>query len=77
MPTAKITVNHNGPLRIEGDFVIAGAAGKRFGLAGRAAVTLCRRGHSENKPFRDGSHSRQGFQSVCEARDLPAPLKKA
>ncbi|MCC6391183.1 MAG: CDGSH iron-sulfur domain-containing protein [Bryobacterales bacterium] len=77
MPTTKITVNHNGPLRIEGDFVIADAAGNLFGLAGRAAVTLCRCGHSENKPFCDGSHSRQGFQSVCEARDLPAPLKKA
>ncbi len=77
MLASKITVNNNGPLRIEGDFVLSDAAGNLFGLAGRTAVTLCRCGHSGNKPFCDGSHNRHGFASVCEARDLPAPVKKA
>jgi CDGSH-type Zn-finger protein len=77
MPSTKITVNNNGPLRIEGDFAIADAAGNLFGLAGRTVISLCRCGHSENKPFCDGSHNRQGFQSVCEARELPPPVKKA
>jgi CDGSH-type Zn-finger protein len=73
----KITVNNNGPLRVEGEFAIQDAQGKEFGLAGRTVISLCRCGFSANKPFCDGSHARQGFQSVCEARDLPAPQPKA
>jgi len=73
---SKVTVFNNGPLRIEGEFAINDAAGKEFGLAGRTVISLCRCGHSENKPFCDGAHNRQGFQSVCEARELPPPVKK-
>lgn len=73
----KITVNDNGPLRIEGtDIVIQDPSGKQFGLAGRTVVSLCRCGLSENKPFCDGQHGRQGFQSACPARDLPPPKAK-
>jgi CDGSH-type Zn-finger protein len=74
--TMKVTVNNNGPLRLEGEFSISDATGKEFGLAGRTVISLCRCGLSENKPFCDGSHARQGFQSVCEARDLPPPKAK-
>ena len=70
---SKVTVNNNGPLRIEGEFTINDPAGKEFGLAGRTVISLCRCGASENKPFCDGSHGRAGFQSSCEARDLPPP----
>lgn len=73
----KITVNDNGPLRIEGDMTIVDPTGKAFGLAGRTVISLCRCGHSQNKPFCDGSHARQGFQSSCPARDLPPPKPKA
>jgi len=73
---SKVTVLNNGPLRIEGEFSINDAAGKEFGLAGRTVISLCRCGLSENKPFCDGAHNRQGFQSVCEARELPPPVKK-
>ena len=72
----KITPLDNGPLRIEGDFEIMDTSGKTFGLAGRKAISLCRCGHSANKPFCDGSHARQGFQSCCTARDLPEPKPK-
>ena len=72
----KITVNNNGPLRIEGDFGVMDAQGQEFGLAGRTVISLCRCGHSENKPFCDGSHARQGFSSVCVARELPPPKPK-
>lgn len=73
---SKVSVLNNGPLRIEGEFAINDAAGNTFGLAGRTVISLCRCGHSENKPFCDGAHNRQGFQSVCEARELPPPVKK-
>jgi CDGSH-type Zn-finger protein len=71
MAATKITPTNNGPLRIEGDFEIVDTNGKAFGLGGRTAISLCRCGHSNNKPFCDGSHAKVGFQSVVEARDLP------
>lgn len=73
---SKVTVNNNGPLRIEGDFTIHDPSGAEFGLAGRKVISLCRCGLSQNKPFCDGAHNRGGFQSVCEARELPPPAPK-
>jgi CDGSH-type Zn-finger protein len=73
----KITVSNNGPLRIEGDFEIVDPAGQAFGLAGRTALSLCRCGHSSNKPFCDGAHRVAGFADVSAARDLPAPKPAA
>ena len=76
MADTDINVASNGPLRISGNFVIKDAQGKEFDLAGRNAISLCRCGHSDNKPFCDGSHNRRGFQSVVEARTLPPPAPK-
>jgi CDGSH-type Zn-finger protein len=75
MPT-KITCQHNGPIRIEGEFEIQDPAGTAFGLAGRTVISLCRCGHSENKPFCDGSHNRVGFSNTVTARELPPPKPK-
>jgi CDGSH-type Zn-finger protein len=72
MPT-KVTIVNNGPIRIEGEFVIADSEGNEYGLAGRSVISLCRCGLAENKPFCDGSHGRSGFSSQCKARDLPPP----
>lgn len=77
MPATKITVRNDGPLLIEGDLEVLDALGKAYGLAGRTAISLCRCGHSEKKPFCDGSHRRQGFQNSCEAHDLPPVQPKA
>jgi len=76
MANTDITVRNNGPLRIEGEFTISDQNGKAFDLAGRTVISLCRCGHSENKPFCDGSHARAGFQSEVEARALPPPKPK-
>ena len=67
----KITVNKNGPLRVDGDFEIQDATGKPFGLGGRTTVSLCRCGQSANRPFCDGTHNRVGFTCEAPARDLP------
>jgi CDGSH-type Zn-finger protein len=76
MAEMEIVVFPNGPLRITGNFVIKDGQGKSFDLSGRNAISLCRCGFSESKPFCDGSHGRRGFQSVVEARTLPPPAPK-
>jgi len=76
MAATKITVKSNGSIRVEGDFEIVDQQGAAFGLAGRTAVSLCRCGHSADKPFCDGSHKRVGFQDEVQARDLPPPQPK-
>jgi len=76
MMPAKVTINSNGAIRIEGEFTIHDPEGNQFGLGGRSVISLCRCGQSANKPFCDGSHKSTGFQSVCPARDLPAPAPK-
>ncbi len=76
MPNTKITPLSNGPIRIEGDFEICDSTGAVFGLAGRTVISLCRCGHSGNKPFCDGSHNRVGFSDPIVARELPPPKPK-
>ncbi|HEV1287401.1 MAG TPA: CDGSH iron-sulfur domain-containing protein [Bryobacteraceae bacterium] len=74
--SAKITINNNGSIRIEGEFSIHDQEGKQFDLAGRTTIGLCRCGQSQNKPFCDGSHRTSGFESLCPARELPPPAPK-
>ena len=75
--SARITVNNNGPLKVEGEFTIHDMQGNAFDLAGRTIISFCRCGHSENKPFCDGSHRKVGFQSEIQARQLPPSAPKA
>jgi CDGSH-type Zn-finger protein len=76
MSATKISCFSNGPIRIEGEFEILDPTGAQFGLAGRTVISLCRCGHSANKPFCDGSHARMGFLDVVVARELPPPKPK-
>jgi CDGSH-type Zn-finger protein len=73
MAATKITIANNGSIRVEGEFVILDPEGNAFDLAGRTAISLCRCGHSQNKPFCDGSHKRIGFRDEVRARELPPP----
>ena len=77
MADFKITVRNDGPLRLEGDVALFDQDGRAWGLGSRTAVSLCRCGHSANKPFCDGSHGRTGFASQCVASELPPPKPKA
>ena len=70
MPTTKITVLSNGSLKIEGDFEVTDKNGTVYNLQRREAVSLCRCGHSKNKPFCDGSHKNH-FEHDAIAFDLP------
>ena len=77
MADIEITVMPNGPLRVQGKgIVVKDPSGGVFDLAGRETVSLCRCGHSQNKPFCDGAHKGAGFASECPARALPPPAPK-
>lgn len=62
MSAVKVTVLPNGPLKIEGDVEVIDAAGTVLVPKTKPDVYLCRCGHSANKPFCDGAHSRNAFK---------------
>jgi len=51
----------NGPLLLNGNFTIVAASGRKAWTGTKAA--LCRCGHSNNKPFCDGTHKSAGFEA--------------
>lgn len=75
MATTTIKVNPNGSLRVEGDFRIVDHLGNEYNLNGRTAVTLCRCGLSEKKPFCDSAHKGK-FVHEAVAFELPPPAPK-
>lgn len=56
-----VRIRENGPLAIEADLMLRGKP------LGRVRATLCRCGHSKDKPFCDGSHSAAGFTATGES----------
>jgi CDGSH-type Zn-finger protein len=55
-----VRVRENGPLAFEAELLIGGER------QASPRATLCRCGHSKNKPFCDGSHSAAGFVATGE-----------
>ena len=66
---AKLTINANGPIKLEGEYEIVDAAGQSYGIS-KPVVFLCRCGQTKNNPLCDGSHKGCGFASPSEARPL-------
>ena len=58
----RITRTQDGPLRVEGNLEICSGTGRTVSRVTEA--TLCRFGHSNNKPFCDGSHRVAGFSAA-------------
>ncbi len=56
-----VTPSRNGPLVVSGPLEILSGTGRTVDRA--TSVRLCRCGHSANKPFCDGSHTRVGFRA--------------
>ena len=56
-----IDPTHNGPLHVTGALEVVTGTGKTINRV--TDVWLCRCGHSQNKPYCDGSHVRFGFNS--------------
>jgi CDGSH-type Zn-finger protein len=65
MTDVTITPSENGPNLVKGPVKIVDPDGQEFETDG--AVALCRCGHSENKPFCDGTHAKIGFKAVNRA----------
>ncbi len=59
MSDFKIKVQPNGPLIVTGKFKLELQNGT---VEEKETATLCRCGHSQNKPFCDGSHRKVGFE---------------
>ena len=73
MSDVTIRVRDNGPLLVEGPIKLVDAAGNAIEVpANKPAISLCRCGVSNKKPFCDGSHKTCGFQSVL-GQAPPAP----
>jgi len=66
---ASITPVPDGPYRVRGVDVV-GADGRPY--EPRERQTLCRCGHSRNRPFCDGSHFYAGFRDPAEPAPVPS-----
>ena len=55
-----------GPLLVTGSITLSDADGRVFATE-QDTITLCRCGHSANKPFCDGTHKSRGFDDCCRA----------
>jgi CDGSH-type Zn-finger protein len=67
MSDEKLTIRcrENGPLVLPAKFIIVDHLGNPFPIPeGKENVALCRCGHSQGKPFCDGSHRTCGFQAA-------------
>jgi CDGSH-type Zn-finger protein len=72
MADVTIKPTDNGPYEVKGTLVLLGGDGNPYSLAGERdsddeAIYLCRCGHSNNKPFCDGTHRKVGFESEVRA----------
>jgi CDGSH-type Zn-finger protein len=69
-----IRCRENGPLVVQGPIKLTDHLGNEFSIPpGKDTVALCRCGHSNNKPFCDGSHRTCGFQAPAAPLNTQAP----
>ena len=54
-----VAISNDGPIWVRGGVPVVGPDGERYEVRNRQ--TLCRCGHSRNKPFCDGTHKEIGF----------------
>jgi CDGSH-type Zn-finger protein len=60
-----VQCRENGPFVIRGAVRVIDHQGNEFPLPpGKDTIALCRCGHSQKKPFCDGSHKQVGFQAA-------------
>ncbi len=72
MNDVTIRVRDNGNLKVEGPVTLLDGEGNEIAVPAGQAVFLCRCGHSNEKPFCDGSHRAAEFSSVVRAAEVAA-----
>lgn len=65
-PAARITPYRDGPYLLRGDFELTDQDGNPIATH-RSTIALCRCGHSQIRPFCDGTHKLTGFQAEGSA----------
>ena len=74
MATAIITPRNDGPYHVKGEFRIVTQGGTPIDVD-KDEAWLCRCGHSNNKPFCDGSHKKAAFPvTLTKNRSTAGPL---
>ena len=68
MNVITVQLMDDGPPVLTGASRVIDPGGAPFPAGGAHRVSLCRCGHAENKPFRDGSHAAAGFTADDRAR---------
>lgn len=64
MAEVTIRCRENGPLLVEGPVKVVDHQGNAFAISGdKPSIALCRCGHSNRKPFCDGSHRACDFKA--------------
>lgn len=66
MADITISVRDNGPYLVRGGAAVTDAEGKTYEV--QDVIALCRCGHSANKPFCDGAHKANNFESAPRAQ---------
>ncbi|MGE3076665.1 MAG: CDGSH iron-sulfur domain-containing protein [Dehalococcoidia bacterium] len=66
MAESTIKVRDNGPYVITGEVTVTDSEGNPFTT--QETIVLCRCGHSANKPFCDGQHRANAFESTPRAQ---------
>ena len=69
MADLTIRATPNGPYVVQGQIELLDTAGDKYTLD-KESIALCRCGHSSNKPFCDGTHSKIGFKAAERVADL-------
>ena len=73
MNSATITPTDNGPYLIQGNVTLLDADGNTYQPS--ETIALCRCGHSNTKPFCDGTHEKANFAAVSRSpKHSSAPI---
>jgi CDGSH-type Zn-finger protein len=69
----EVTFLKNGPIQVTGPTKLVDQETGKEVVAAKWPVYLCRCGHSDNKPFCDGMHKKQGFVGACSKASMGPP----
>ena len=73
MNDVTLTPTDNGPYLVEGSITLLDAEGNQYQVSD--TIALCRCGHSNTKPFCDGTHEKTNFAAVNRASRTPSSMR--